>query len=146
METDVAIVGAGIAGLATAFFLLRDTRDRVSLLERGRAGHGASGRNAGQLVTYFERPLCDLVDAFGFDIATRGQAEIEAAWPLLDAIIDRAGKAVSVERFVGAMGMFTLDHLLVHLRNNQKELLNQVCPSFKSIDSGRKRRARPPHE
>ena len=117
--TDVAIVGAGIAGLATAFFVLRDTPSKVVLLERGRAGHGATGRNAGQLVTYFERPLCDLVDAFGFDKATRGQAEVEAAWGLLDAIIDESGMTVTIDRFVGAMGMFTLNHLLVHLRNNQ---------------------------
>ncbi len=116
-ETDVAIVGAGIAGLATAFFILRDTRERVLLLEGGRAGHGASGRNAGQLVTYFERPLCDLVDEFGFDLATRGQAEVEAAWGLLDLILAETQMPVTVERFAGAMGMFTLNHLLVHLRN-----------------------------
>ena len=119
VETDVAIVGAGIAGLATAFFLLRDTTDRVILVERGRAGCGASGRNAGQLVTYFERPLCDLVDAFGFDKATRAQAEIEFAWTLLDEIIEQAGIVIEVERFDGAMGMFSLNHLQVHLRNNR---------------------------
>lgn len=114
---DVAIVGAGIAGVATAFFLLRDTDARVVMLERDRAGHGASGRNAGQLVTYFERPLCDLVDAYGFDLATRAQAEVDAAWDLLDQIIEASGIAVPVERITGGMGMFTLNHLLVHLRN-----------------------------
>ena len=119
VAADVAIVGAGIAGISTAFFLLRDTRATVVLVERGRAGHGASGRNAGQLVTYFERPLCDLVDAFGFDMATRGQAEVEAAWGLLDEMLASSGLVVPVERLVGAMGMFSLNHLLVHLRNVQ---------------------------
>lgn len=119
IETDIAIVGAGIAGLATAYFVLRDTSQHVLLLEGGRAGHGASGRNAGQLVTYFERPLCDLVDGFGFDMATRGQAEVEAAWGLLDQMLSETGIAVSVERFFGAMGMFTLNHLQVHLKNNR---------------------------
>ena len=118
VSTDVAIVGAGIAGVATAFFMLRDTPDRVLLVEGGRVGHGASGRNAGQLVTYFERPLCDLVDTFGFDLATRGQAEVESAWGLLDLMIEQSGIKVRVDRFVGAMGMFNLNHLLVHLRNN----------------------------
>ena len=78
--TDVAIVGAGIAGLATAFFVLRDTPSKVVLLERGRAGHGATGRNAGQLVTYFERPLCDLVD----DCNRHGSRSIgNLAWNIL---------------------------------------------------------------
>lgn len=119
VDTDVAIVGAGIAGLASSFFVLRETSQRVLLVERERAGHGASGRNAGQLVTYFERPLCDLVDAFGFDMATRGQAEVEAAWSLLDLMLAETGMRVNVERFKGAMGMFTLNHLSVHLRNNR---------------------------
>ncbi|MEQ1769428.1 MAG: FAD-binding oxidoreductase [Devosia sp.] len=117
LAADVVIVGAGIAGISTAFFMLRDTPATVVLLERGRAGCGASGRNAGQLVTYFERPLCDLVDAFGFDMATRGQAEIEAAWGLLDEMLALTGAAVQVERLVGAMGMFSLNQLLVHLKN-----------------------------
>jgi glycine/D-amino acid oxidase-like deaminating enzyme len=34
ITTDVAVVGAGIAGLATAFFLLRETDERVLLIER----------------------------------------------------------------------------------------------------------------
>lgn len=117
MSSDLVIVGAGIAGLATAYFCLRETASTVTLLERSRAGHGASGRNAGQLVTYFERPLADLVDSFGLDMATRGQAEIEAAWGLLDEILAETGIDVPLERFDGAMGMYTLNHLEVHLRN-----------------------------
>ena len=67
--TDVVIVGAGIAGVATAFFALRDTTERVLLVERDRVGRGATGRNAGQLTTYFERPLCDIADEFGAEMA-----------------------------------------------------------------------------
>ena len=36
LDVDVAIVGAGIAGVATAFFVLRSTRKRVLLIERDR--------------------------------------------------------------------------------------------------------------
>ena len=64
-STDVAIVGAGIAGVATAFFTLRATRGRVMLVERDRVARGATGRNAGQLTTYFERPLFDIADGSG---------------------------------------------------------------------------------
>ena len=117
VKTDVAIIGAGIAGISTAFFLLRATDDKVLLVERNQVGRGASGRNAGQLVTYFERPLCDLADAYGFDMAARGQAEIDAAWDLLDVIIAESGISTKVERFSGAMGMFNINQLLVHLRN-----------------------------
>jgi cation diffusion facilitator CzcD-associated flavoprotein CzcO len=49
---DVAVVGAGIAGIATAFFVLRTSNSSVILVERDRVARGATGRNAGQLTTY----------------------------------------------------------------------------------------------
>ena len=117
LAADVVVVGAGIAGVASAYFILRDTPDSVAIVERSRAGHGASGRNAGQLATYFERPLCSLVDEHGFDLATRGQGEVESAWDLLDDMLSKTGISAQIERFEGAMGMYSLNHLLVHLRN-----------------------------
>ena len=119
LETDIAIVGAGIAGIATAYFCLRDTDRRVALIEQTRVGHGASGRNAGQLVTYFERPLCDMADAFGIEMAAQAQAEVDAAWALLDGMLAETGVELPIERLEGAMGMFTLNHLQVHLRNQR---------------------------
>src|SRR5213078_3239125 len=62
--TDVVVVGAGIAGIATAFFVLGATASRVTLLERDRVARGATGHNAGQLTTYFERPLSAIADEF----------------------------------------------------------------------------------
>ena len=48
--TDVAIIGAGIAGVAAAFYTLGRTDRRVMLVERDRVGRGATGHNAGQLL------------------------------------------------------------------------------------------------
>ncbi len=118
-STDVAIVGAGIAGVATAFFTLRATAKRVLLIERDRVARGATGRNAGQLTTYFERPLTDIADEFGAEMAMDGQRAFDDAHDLLDLMAAEAGATVRVERFAGHMGMFSLNHLQVHLRNNQ---------------------------
>jgi len=117
-STDVAVIGAGIAGVATTFFTLRDTSADVVLLERDRVGRGATGHNAGQLATYFERPLCDLVDAYGFDAAIAAQRAFDGADDLLDLMIAEAGVDARVERVLGHMGMYTLNHLQVHLRNS----------------------------
>ena len=115
---DVAIVGAGIAGVATSFFTLRGTSKTVLLLERSQAGHGASGHNAGQLATYFERPLCELVREYGFEAAIAAQKAFDDSHELLDLMVEESGADVRVDRFQGKMGMFTLNHLEVHLRNN----------------------------
>jgi glycine/D-amino acid oxidase-like deaminating enzyme len=116
--TDVVVIGAGIAGVATTFFTLRDTSAGVVLIERDRVGRGATGHNAGQLATYFERPLCDLVDAYGFEAAIAAQRAVDGADDLLDEMIAEAGVDARVERVVGHMGMYSLNHLHVHLRNS----------------------------
>ena len=116
--TDVAVVGAGIAGVATAFFLLRDTDNRVLLIERDSAGRGATGHNAGQLTTYFERPLFDLVDSYGFDKVIAAQRDIDNSWDLLDIMVADSGAPVRIDRFTGYLGMFALNHVMVHLRDS----------------------------
>jgi glycine/D-amino acid oxidase-like deaminating enzyme len=114
---DVVVVGAGIAGVATAFFTLRSTSKSVLLVERDRVGRGASGHNAGQLTTYFERPLCDIAAEFGSSLAGEAQRGIDEAHDLLDAIVAEAEATVRVERFPGRLGMFNRHHLEVHLRS-----------------------------
>lgn len=75
----MVIVGGGIAGVVTAFFTLRDTNKTVILLEADKIAHGATGHNAGQLASYFERPLWELVEEFGLELAINGQRSVESA-------------------------------------------------------------------
>jgi glycine/D-amino acid oxidase-like deaminating enzyme len=117
-SADVAVVGAGIAGVATAFFVLRNTPYDVLLIERDRVARGATGRNAGQLTTYFERPLGAIADQFGAERAVEAQRGFDGAHDLLDLMVAETGATVRVERFAGHMGMFNLHHLQVHLANN----------------------------
>lgn len=131
VAAEVVVVGAGIAGVATAFFLLRETPCRVVLLERDRVGRGASGRNAGQLTTYFERPLCAIAEEFGAAPAAEAQRSFEDAHDLLDLMVNESAATVRVERFTGHMGMFNAHQLEVHLRcmsiREQHGLAQQTC-------------------
>jgi glycine/D-amino acid oxidase-like deaminating enzyme len=128
---DVVVVGAGIAGIATAFFALRATSKSVLLLERHRVGRGASGHNAGQLTTYFERPLCDIAAEYGSRLAGEAQRGIDEGHGLLDTMVAETNATVRVERFLGHMGMFNQHHLDVHLRSllvrRDEGLLQQTC-------------------
>lgn len=81
---DVAIVGAGIAGVSTAAMILKETNLSVVLVEAGRIAHGATGHNAGQLAAEFERPFPQIVEQYGEAMASAGHAEIEGAWDILD--------------------------------------------------------------
>lgn len=52
LDVDVAIVGAGFTGLSTAYHLHQaDPSLRITVLEAGVVGYGASGRNAGFSMT-----------------------------------------------------------------------------------------------
>ena len=52
IDVDVAVIGGGLTGLATAFYLRRaDPSRRVALFEARACGNGASARNGAMLLT-----------------------------------------------------------------------------------------------
>lgn len=118
VSADVVIVGGGIAGVTTAFFALRNTNKTVILLEADKIAHGATGHNAGQVTSYLERPISELVEKFGLKLAIEGQQSVESGWTLLDQIINEAGLQVPLYRFTGYDGLSTLDQVILELKNN----------------------------
>lgn len=64
LEADVAVVGAGIAGLTTAYLLAREGR-RVVLLERDEIGSGETSRTSAQLTASLDFRYFELADIHG---------------------------------------------------------------------------------
>ena len=116
-ESDVVIVGGGIAGISTAFFALKYTNKKVILCDRYKIGHGATGHNAGQIVSYFERPFRDLVREFGLEKTARSQQGVESAWTLLDEMYTDAGLDIPLSRFEGHAGIQTKEQLFSFLED-----------------------------
>jgi len=116
--TDVAIVGAGIAGMSTAFFILKNTDKKVVLLERFKLAHGATGHNAGQVTTYFERGFASIVGEFGLERAAAGQRAVEDAWALLDEMYTDSELDIPFSRFLGHAGLSSHEQILWHLSDN----------------------------
>lgn len=116
-HTTIAIVGGGIAGMCTAYFLLKNTRTSVLLLEAHRVAHGATGHNAGQIASYFEKPFADIVKEFGFKMATEGQRAVESAWDLLEEIYKDAKLKTPFWSFPGYAGCRSYEEVLYHLKD-----------------------------
>jgi glycine/D-amino acid oxidase-like deaminating enzyme len=143
IETDVAIVGAGIAGVATAFFVLKYTDKKVALLERYKLAHGATGHNAGQVVSYFERGFASLVREFGLDKAAEAERAIVGAWGLIDEMYKDAGLDIPFHRFLGHGGLSSFQQVKWHLEANKLRrdagiasrqlLISEVAPFAKAI-------------
>lgn len=128
VATDVAIVGGGIAGVTTAFFTLRHTDKKVVLIEADKVAHGATGHNAGQITSYFERPLSDLVAAYGLDRAIDAQRSVESAWSLIDQIVAEARLQTPLYRFTGYAGLSSMEHVLQHLEDNRCRVAGGLTP------------------
>lgn len=121
--TDVVVVGGGIAGVVTAYFILKYTDKKLILLEADKIAHGATGHNAGQITSYFERALSDIVEEFGFEMAIEGQRGVESAWGLIDEIYADTKLETPLYRFTGYAGYSNLPDLLVTLKDNRARLL-----------------------
>lgn len=118
LDTDVAIVGAGIAGVATAFYVLKRTKQKVALVDAYRLAHGATGHNAGQVVSYFERGFARLADEFGLELAADGQRSVEDAWELLEEMYADAALSIPFSHFLGHAGLSSEAQVLNFLRSS----------------------------
>lgn len=118
VDADVVIVGGGIAGVSTAYFLLKYTEKSIVLLEADKVAHGATGHNAGQVASYFERPFSSLVEEYGLDLAARGQEAIESAWNLLDEMHHEIKLSSPIHKFTGHAGCCSFEQVVGHLENN----------------------------
>jgi len=89
-HVDVAIVGAGIAGLSLALALAREGAS-VVVLERGQVGDGASGRNAGFVLAGVAENFVAACRRYGTVRATRLWRFTLTNRVLLRALIERHG-------------------------------------------------------
>lgn len=143
IDTDVAIVGAGIAGISTAFFILKYTNKNVVVLDQGKLAHGATGHNAGQVIARFERPISDIEQEFGFDMTKQALHDMENTWSLFDEILRDLKIDIPLSRVQGARGYTSLFQILLALKDRELEvrsgisvgdfLINENAPFIKSI-------------
>lgn len=119
IKTNVLVIGAGISGVTTSYFILKNTDLNVTLVDARELASGASGHNAGQLVSYFEKQLYNMVLEFGFDLAVAAQKDINSTWYLIDQIFQETGIPTKVNIFTGYAGIQSFNHLILCLQNLQ---------------------------
>ncbi len=92
IDADVAIVGAGLTGLWTAYELLgREPSLRVTLVESEIAGFGASGRNGGWCSALFAGSRAATAEAHGRDAAIALQRAMFATVDEVGRVLDAEG-------------------------------------------------------
>lgn len=73
-EFDIVIIGGGVAGLSSAYWILKENQNlKVALVEKGEIGDGATGRNAGFIT-------CGSVEHFNRLVTKHGMDEAKEIW------------------------------------------------------------------
>lgn len=87
-QTKYLIVGGGIAGLSTAYFLLENGERDIVLIEKNTIGSGSTGHSAGMLVCEPETATwTQLVHVYGVDLARKYFEAQVSALRLISQII-----------------------------------------------------------
>ena len=85
LETEVLVIGAGIAGLSTAYELAESGR-RVTVLDRGRFGRGMTARTTAHLTFEIDDFFHELIKMHGLDHARLWYESQSAAVDRIEAI------------------------------------------------------------
>ncbi len=86
IETDVCVIGGGIAGLTAAYLLLKEGQ-KVCVLESSKLGNGQTGRTTAQFVTALDERYFTLEKYHGEDITRKvAQSHIAAIKKVIDIV------------------------------------------------------------
>ena len=95
-EVDVVVVGAGIAGITTAFMLAEAGRS-VAVVDMGTIGRGQTAQTTAHLTWVVDQPIAQLRRAFGANAALILEAH-QSAIHEIDRIVHRLGIECGFER------------------------------------------------
>jgi glycine/D-amino acid oxidase-like deaminating enzyme/nitrite reductase/ring-hydroxylating ferredoxin subunit len=100
LDTDVVIIGGGIAGMSIAYQLLRSGRS-IALVEDGAIGSGETGRTSAHLVSALDDRFTHLEKIFGREGVRLAAESHAAAVDIVEAVIGREGIDCDFQRVPG---------------------------------------------
>lgn len=137
IETDVAVVGGGISGALSAYYILKNTSKDVCLIDAGDFGFAATGHNAGYMVAAFDSTIQDTIKIFGEELTRKGYLEIFSGWKLfreLKEVIDISGYFDEVFGMTGYVDIDSLNFALLEHDVQMRLGLDQDLSFFVTSD------------
>ncbi|MDQ3187243.1 MAG: FAD-dependent oxidoreductase [Pseudomonadota bacterium] len=107
LETEICVIGGGIAGLTTAYLLSREDKT-VVLIEAGKIGEGETGRTTAHFFPPDDRYF-EIEEDFGTDKAQLVAESFQQATALVESIVGKEKIDCEFERLNGYLFSLTLD-------------------------------------
>lgn len=141
LKSEVAIIGGGISGIATLYYLLKQTDKKILLLEKNHIASGATGHNAGLAIAHIEKPVSELMNTLGEQKTKQIFKELDEGYDALHSIHLEIGLENNLLSFpyaangfcsLDAFFSFLEDHLIRYEGNLQKEWRYLALETLKS--------------
>lgn len=123
IETDVLIAGGGIAGLTTAYQLLKAGR-KITLVEDGFIGSGETGRTTAHLTCALDDRYFEIEKAFGEEGARKAAESHMAAVDWIEKTVQQENIDCDFERVDG--------FLFIHPTDTKENLEKEFEASFRA--------------
>jgi glycine/D-amino acid oxidase-like deaminating enzyme len=134
LTVDVAIIGGGYTGLATAYFLKRaEPALRVAVLEGEVVGYGASGRNGGFAMTLFGLEPAVTAALFGKQRTAEAHRYCERAVDLVRDLIREQAMQSDFE-YTGFLRLATTRGFVKRIQHDLEILTSQGVTGIEWID------------
>ncbi len=139
LAVDVAIIGGGYTGLATAYFLkLAEPTMRVAVLESEVVGYGASGRNGGFAMTLFGLEPAVTAALFGKQRTAEAHRYCERAVDLVRDLIHEHAMQSDFE-YTGFLRLATRPGFVKRIQHDLEILTSQGVSGIEWIDQAKAR-------
>ena len=118
-KCDIAIIGAGISGVFTAYSLLKRTDKKIALIEADLVASGATGHNAGHIVPYLERSLASIASEFNLKMLYQDISGIEMSMQLIEQVIAEHNLPITYSSFTEYAGFSNISKIILELEDQQ---------------------------
>ena len=129
-KTDVLIIGAGITGISTAYFL-KDSNLKISVIDRSKVGFGVSALTTGKITYLQDNIYHKLEKTLGIDISKKYLKSQQEACEILKKIIIK--KKIECDYKKNDSIIFATDDISKNKLLKEKETLEKIGVDIKEI-------------
>lgn len=120
LTTDVIIVGGGISGVISLYYLLQYTDKKITLVEKNYIASDATGHNAAMAIAVFETPILQLIATHGEEKVQQALADLNQSWDLLFELLQQIGQSEAITLFEQPkLGFDSISNLIMRLEDDQ---------------------------